>query len=232
MTPKTHSLVLALLVGSSLVLGCGGSGTPAPRADASTQGGGAGASGSTANTGGTTGAGGQTTTGASTGGSSVGGSGGSSASTGGVATGGVATTGGGGGQDTGQPGGNTQTGGTTETGGTAAKGGSLDSQQVETTALSKHAKLLMEVLNTRDAASPTGWATYVSIKRLDDGIVLAEGYMDGSPPEGTLKPPPRFEADPRGGFREIAAPPMKVGEVGKLVAEQTLARLGDALAAR
>jgi hypothetical protein len=115
---------------------------------------------------------------------------------------------------------------------TAAKGGSLDSQQVETTALSKHATLLMEVLNTRDAASPTGWATYVSIKRLDNGIVLAEGYMDGSPPEGTPKPPPRFEADPRGGFREIATPPLKVGEVGKLVAEQTLARLGDALAAR
>lgn len=109
------------------------------------------------------------------------------------------------------------------------KGGGLDSQQVETDALTKHAKLLMEVLNTRDNASPTGWATYVSIKRLADGVVLAEGYMDGRLPEDAPKPAPRFEADPRGGFREIVKP-VSVGDTGKLVAEQTLARLGEALA--
>lgn len=108
------------------------------------------------------------------------------------------------------------------------KGGGLDSQQVETEALTQHAKLLMEVLNTRDAASPTGWATYVSIKRLADGVVLAEGYMDGRPPEDAPKAAPRFEADPRGGFREIVKP-VTVGDTGKLVAEQTLARLGEAL---
>lgn len=109
------------------------------------------------------------------------------------------------------------------------KGGGLDSQQVETEALTRHAKLLMEVLNTRDSASPTGWATYVSIKRLADGVVLAEGYMDGRLPEDAPKPAPRFEADPRGGFREIVKP-VTVGDTGKLVAEQTLARLGEALA--
>lgn len=109
------------------------------------------------------------------------------------------------------------------------KGGDLDAQQIETEALSQHAKLLMEVLNTRDNNSPTGWATYVSIKRLADGVVLAEGYMDGKPPEGTPKPAPRFEADPRGGFREVVQP-VKVGDVGRLVGEQTLSRLGDALA--
>jgi hypothetical protein len=109
------------------------------------------------------------------------------------------------------------------------KGGGLDSQQVETDALTKHARLLMEVLNTRDNASPTGWATYVSIKRLADGVVLAEGYMDGRLPEDAPKPAPRFEADPRGGFREIVKP-VTVGDTGKLVAEQTLARLGEALA--
>jgi hypothetical protein len=108
------------------------------------------------------------------------------------------------------------------------KGGGLDSQQIETDALTKHARLLMEVLNTRDAASPTGWATYVSIKRLADGVVLAEGYMDGRLPEDAPKPAPRFEADPRGGFREIVKP-VTVGDTGKLVAEQTLARLGEAL---
>jgi hypothetical protein len=111
----------------------------------------------------------------------------------------------------------------------ARQKGDLDSQQVETDALSRHAKLLMEVLNTRDATSPTGWATYVSIKRFADGVVLAEGYMDGKPAEGTPKAPPRFEADPRGGFREVVQP-VKVGDVGRLVGEQTLARLGDALA--
>jgi hypothetical protein len=108
------------------------------------------------------------------------------------------------------------------------KGAGLDSQQVETEALTQHARLLMEVLNTRDAASPTGWATYVSIKRLADGVVLAEGYMDGRLPEDAPKAAPRFEADPRGGFREIVKP-VTVGDTGKLVAEQTLARLGEAL---
>lgn len=111
------------------------------------------------------------------------------------------------------------------------KGDSLDAQQVETNALSRHAKLLMEVLNTRDAASPTGWATYVAIKRLADGLVLAEGYMNGQPPENTPKAVPKFEADPRGGFREVVKPTVVgVGDTGKLVAEQTLARLGEALA--
>lgn len=108
------------------------------------------------------------------------------------------------------------------------KGGDLDTQQIETDALSKHAKLLMEVLNTRDASSPTGWATYVSIKRLADGVVLAEGYMNGRPPEDAPKPTPKFEADPRGGFREVVQP-LKIGDVGRLVGEQTLARLGEAL---
>lgn len=111
----------------------------------------------------------------------------------------------------------------------AQKGADLDTQQIETEALSKHARLLMEVLNTRDANSPTGWATYVSIKRLNDGVVLAEGYMDGKPPEGAPKPAQKFEADPRGGYREVVAP-VRVGDVGKLVAEQTLARLGESLA--
>lgn len=110
----------------------------------------------------------------------------------------------------------------------ARQKGNLDSQQIETDALSQHAKLLMEVLNTRDTASPTGWATYVSIKRLSDGVVLAEGYMNGQLPENTAKAPPKFEADPRGGFREVIKTP-SIGDTGRLVAEQTLARLGDAL---
>lgn len=110
----------------------------------------------------------------------------------------------------------------------ARQKGELDSQHVETDALSKHAKLLMEVLNTRDAASPTGWATYVSIKRFSDGVVLTEGYMNGQLPENTPRATPKFEADPRGGFREVVKA-SSVGDTGRLVAEQTLARLGDAL---
>lgn len=111
----------------------------------------------------------------------------------------------------------------------ASKGGSLDTQQVETQALSKHARLIMEVLNTRDPAAATGWSTYVSIKRLADGVVLAEGYMNGQLPEGTPAAPPKFEADPRGGFRQVAAPQRTVTDVGRLVAQQTLARLAGAL---
>lgn len=109
----------------------------------------------------------------------------------------------------------------------ADKEDKLDSQQIETTALAKHAALLMEVLNTRDASSPTGWSTFVSVKRFDDGTVVTEGYYNGLPPEGEARAAPRFEADPRGGFREVAP---KVADVGRLVAEQMLARLGEALA--
>lgn len=107
-----------------------------------------------------------------------------------------------------------------------AKSGSRDSQQVETEALSRHAKLVMEVLNTRDPAAATGWSTYVSIKRLSDGVVLAEGYMNGHAPEGAPARTPRFVAEPAGGFREA---PRSVTEVGRLIAEQTLARLAGAL---
>jgi hypothetical protein len=112
----------------------------------------------------------------------------------------------------------------------AGKKGGNDSQQVETEAFLKHARLLLEVLNTRDNASPTGWATYVSIKRLSDGVVLAEGYMDGQAPAGAAKPAPRFEADPQGGFREVVAPAPAPADMGRMAAEQTLARLGEALA--
>lgn len=109
-----------------------------------------------------------------------------------------------------------------------SKGGGLDSQQIETEALERHATLLMEVLNTRDASAPTGWATHVSIKRLADGVVLTEGHMDGRAPEGAPTPPPRFEADPRGGFREVREP-AKVADVGQRAAEQVLSRLAGAL---
>jgi hypothetical protein len=112
----------------------------------------------------------------------------------------------------------------------AAKKTGNDSQQVETEAFLKHARLLLEVLNTRDNASPTGWATYVSIKRLSDGVVLAEGYMDGQAAAGAPKPAPRFEADPSGGFREVVAPAPAPADMGRMAAEQTLARLGEALA--
>lgn len=112
----------------------------------------------------------------------------------------------------------------------ASRKGGSDSQQVETEAFLKHAKLLLEVLNTPDGASPTGWATYVSIKRLADGVVLAEGYLDGQPPAGSARPAPRFEADPRGGFREVQPPAPRPADMGRMAAEQTLARLGEALA--
>lgn len=105
----------------------------------------------------------------------------------------------------------------------------LDAQMIETAALSKHATLLMEVLNTPDPASPTGWSTYVSVKRLADGVVVMEGYFNGRRQRGAPSNTPRYEADPRGGFRPVAP---KVTDVGRLVAEQMLARFGEALAAR
>lgn len=111
------------------------------------------------------------------------------------------------------------------------KGGNLDSQEIEMAAMSKHAKILMEVLNTPDPASPTGWATYVSIKRLADGILLTEGYMDGRSPEPAAKAAPQYEPDPNGGFRKVIKPVVvSVGDTGRLAAEQTLASLSSALA--
>lgn len=111
---------------------------------------------------------------------------------------------------------------------TKQRGGS-DTQRLETDALLGTAKLLMEVLNTQDNASPTGWATYVSIKRLADGVVLAEGYMDGRAPANSVQQTPRFRADPLGGFRELSTKLPTIAEAGARVAEQTLARLNDAL---
>ena len=109
------------------------------------------------------------------------------------------------------------------------QGAGLDSQQIEAEAISAHARLLMEVLATRDAAAPLGWSTFVSIKRMADGVVLAEGYMDGQLPKDAPQPAPRFEADPHGGYRQVAEP-TTVADIGQRLGEQTLARLGEALA--
>jgi len=109
------------------------------------------------------------------------------------------------------------------------KEASVDTQQIETEALSKHAALLMEVLNTRDSGAATGWATYVTVKRLKDGVVLMEGYLDGNSPPKPLGTP-KFEPDLRGGFRQVREYEyVQHTDVGRRLAEQTLTRLGDAL---
>jgi hypothetical protein len=113
----------------------------------------------------------------------------------------------------------------------AQKGQIPDVQHVETEVLAEHAKLLMEVLNTPDPESPTGWATYVSVKRMADGVVLTEAYVDG---KAALPPPPpkRFVADSRGGY--VEARPDKVvvsmGDTGRRAAEVTMQNLQQALA--
>lgn len=121
--------------------------------------------------------------------------------------------------------------------------GELDSQMVEMDAFGKHAKLLMEVLNTPDKASPSGWSTYVSVKNLSDGVVLTEGYSAGKPqPQSTpadiataMSGPIRFEPDPRGGFRQVVDVPktavlsLDTPELGRRIAEKTLKRLSIAL---
>jgi hypothetical protein len=102
-----------------------------------------------------------------------------------------------------------------------------DVQQIEADAVGKHAKLLMEVLNTPDPASPTGWATQVSIKRFSDGVILAMGYIDATSTAPSAK---RFEPDPNGGFREAATASTRPADLGHMAAEHALARLADALA--
>ena len=119
MTVQTRPFVLALLMGATVALGCGGSTKPAAGRDASPAAGGGGASG-----GNSAGAGGQ----AASGGVSSAITGGTSLEIGGVATGGVGATAGlsatgGVGQNTASPGGNTQTGGISATAGAA--GGSI-----------------------------------------------------------------------------------------------------------
>ena len=119
----------------------------------------------------------------------------------------------------------------------------LDSQMVEMDAFGKHAKLLMEVLNTPDKASPSGWSTYISIKNLNDGVVLTEGYSAGRPHAqataaeitAAMPAPIRFEPDPRGGFRQVIDVPkqavlsLETPELGRRIAEETLQRLSVAL---
>jgi hypothetical protein len=109
-----------------------------------------------------------------------------------------------------------------------SKTSELDTQSIETSAFIKHAKLLMEVLNTPDTAAATGWATFISVKRLTDGVILMEGYMDGNLPEGADKQMPKFEANPNGGFRQVIAE-VKVTDVGARVARQTLGLLSQAM---
>ena len=102
-TPKTHLLILLLLVSTPIAAGCSGSNATSTAAG-----------GTTSSTGGATGAGGQLATGGSTGGSLAGGTSGGSLGTGGVATGGAGAT---------VTGGATATGGTTSNGGTTPAGG-------------------------------------------------------------------------------------------------------------
>ena len=113
----------------------------------------------------------------------------------------------------------------------AQKGQPHDEQQIETEALAQHAKLLMEVLNTPDPDSPTGWATYVSVKRIADGVLMAEGYIDGK--AAPVPPPPkRFVADPNGGFKEAHAEKVvpSMSDAGKRAAEMAMQNLQQALA--
>ncbi|WP_028604853.1 hypothetical protein [Ottowia thiooxydans] len=109
------------------------------------------------------------------------------------------------------------------------RGQEIDSQQIEAEAIASHAQVLIEVLTTRDAAAPLGWSVFVSIKRMADGVILAEGYLDGEQPKDAPAPRVKFEADPNGGYRE--APQSNAAtDVGRRMGEQTLARLGEALA--
>jgi beta-galactosidase len=132
---KTHSLVLVLLVGTPLAIGCNITNSPGTQNTGGGQAGGAGAGGNTVNVGGTTSAGGQVDTGGipipsagDTGGSIITGgdtvSGGAGASggetvVGGSAAGGNTVAGG----STGVVGGTTKAGGNTAPGGTTAVGG-------------------------------------------------------------------------------------------------------------
>ena len=136
---RSHTLVLLLLVGTPLAVGCSGNTTSSTRNSGGAQAGGVGAGGAPAMTGGTTSAGGQPATGGSTtsaptGGTSAGSggivvTGGTSALTGGAGQGGVAsggTTSAGGTIVTGGivgTGGTGRSGGATVTGGTAGRGG-------------------------------------------------------------------------------------------------------------
>jgi hypothetical protein len=123
---KAPLLVLGLVVGSPISLGCGASNAPGKHADASVSTGGAGASGGTSTATGASGGAGQT----ATGGSVVGGAGGVPQGTGGAQSGGASAAGTGGaasggstGRDAGVPDMNIGTGGVVTTGGLLDTGG-------------------------------------------------------------------------------------------------------------
>ncbi len=119
----------------------------------------------------------------------------------------------------------------------------LDVQGVEMSAMSKYANYLLEVQNTPDKASPSGWSTLVSIKNLSDGTVVMEGYFNGqrSTPERPVpqaQPTGRYEPDPKGGgYRLVvdAPPPMPqykpltTQDLGRRIGEETLSKLTQAL---
>ncbi|MDB5798251.1 MAG: hypothetical protein JWP36_2153 [Paucimonas sp.] len=110
---------------------------------------------------------------------------------------------------------------------TRKKEGSTDSQRLEAESLSRAAEILMEVLCTPDTSAPLGWSIFLSAKRLGDGVILTEGYLEGTPPAPGEK---RYVADPRGDFREVMETKVLTPRtLGQQAAEQALRQLTEAL---
>ena len=86
----------------------------------------------------------------------------------------------------------------------------LDGVRIETDALLKKGDLLLEILLSEDASTPSGLIYRILVKEIGSGRLLASGFTDARP---AAKAPERtFRAGERG-FEKISAPDLSISEV-------------------
>jgi hypothetical protein len=93
-----------------------------------------------------------------------------------------------------------------------------DAQQVETSALLGKADLLLEVLVTVDANSPSGLLFLVTAKRIADGSLVASLMTAATRPQEAS----RFYVAGPGGFQRAQAPPLSLRDAGRELALETM----------
>ena len=93
---------------------------------------------------------------------------------------------------------------------------------VESKALVGMADLIMEVLSTRDAQAPTGSGFRITLRDLKTGQQKAAFYSQAAPE--VLAPERRFVAT-EGGYQPVAAPTVRIEEVGAALALDAMREL-------
>ena len=112
----------------------------------------------------------------------------------------------------------------------AKSGGGGDRQTVEMQALQGKADMLLEVLMTRDARTPLGWAFKVALKDVESGANLGGLYSTAVPRKPPM--PASYRATEKGFERVNHQPIVTVQDIGRTLAVETMADLAGSMPAR